>query len=348
MLTFQEAVNEARKNKQIEDQLILLLGNGFSQACGEVNSGIDNLFSYGSLLDVKAEALPNRKTLAELFNTVGTTNFEGVLSTLNACKRIYQFIRNQNSESLLNEIDVYSDAVKKHLIRAVISVNPEQQHQISDESHLACGLFLKEFNLIFTLSYDLLLYWAIRNCSHKIQELRKFTDGFSLKIAEEEICYWSDYYSTRFFYLHGALHLFNDDEDCTYKLINPEIKTGSNLKEKIMNNINNNRFPLIVTEGDSNKKLRQIRENPYLNMAINKLKKRQGVLFIYGVSFEYDDHILETIKKNPNIKTVYVGVYKGNDAPLTKFKEKVSSKNISAFDASSVNPWKPCEEKTSN
>ena len=80
------------------------------------------------------------------------------------------------------------------------------------------------------------------------------------------------------------------------------------LKTQITEKINNDIFPLIVTEGTKEEKLAKIHSSGYLTRALKSLHTIGGSLFIYGHSLaENADHIFQKLSKN--LKYIFISIY---------------------------------------
>ena len=73
--------------------------------------------------------------------------------------------------------------------------------------------------------------------------------------------------------------------------------------DQVKESLDNERYPLIVSEGDSVQKLKRIESSSYLSHCARRFQNIQGNLFIYGSSLsEQDDHITEWITKNTTLR----------------------------------------------
>jgi hypothetical protein len=96
----------------------------------------------------------------------------------------------------------------------------------------ACVKFLAQFDTIFTLNYDLLLYWVI------LANTTQFQDGFGL--AEDRKGFRCTFKMDAYcnvFNLHGGLHLFKTEDD----LVEKRIDQGSGVIDAIASTITNGR-----------------------------------------------------------------------------------------------------------
>ena len=118
----------------------------------------------------------------------------------------------------------------------------------------------------------------------------------------------------------------------------------------IKDNIYNNKYPLIVTEGSSTNKLNKIQKenNKYLSSCYSKLKGIKDVLFIHGHSLDKKDkHIFEAISKNLTIKKVYISLcskenyQQKRDKADTFFakRERGKTLDVNFYNADKVDIW---------
>ncbi|KJD28141.1 hypothetical protein TM45_04990 [Campylobacter jejuni subsp. jejuni] len=138
------------------------------------------------------------------------------------------------------------------------------------------------------------------NKQAKDDKRKKYCDGFLKK--DSSLIFQEDYCDKNFFFLHGALHLFEIDN----KLIKIRNKDKAIL-EQIIEQIDNKNYPVCVLGGDSNKKLEQILKNKYLQFCLEQLKTIEcDNLVIFGTKLkENDEHIREAINSNHNIKNIF-------------------------------------------
>src|SRR5260370_1205122 len=53
-------------------------------------------------------------------------------------------------------------AIKDALVTAIAKRHPDRPYDVKPEQYAACRAFISRFEHIFTLNYDVLLYWAIK------------------------------------------------------------------------------------------------------------------------------------------------------------------------------------------
>lgn len=285
ILTFEKAIQ-----KCVDKEKHLLLGNGFSIGFSPDSFKYDAIYNASGL---SAEIL-------ELFNLFNQTrDYELVISKLKDSMDVAQYLDQTSfAEKLFN----YINLIKKDLVYTISNKHPKSQSYIADMAKNNTASFLSNFKNIFTLNYDLLLYWVFMYSKLKVD------DGFTRHTDYD--CIWENLRGKQnVFYLHGALHLFYDEFN-TYK-IKYNQKNNKTILEQIKEYINRDVFPLIITEGNSDDKLRWIRRNSYLQCCFSKLSKIRGVLFIHGHSLnETDQHIFDAINDNYNIKELYISIHK--------------------------------------
>jgi hypothetical protein len=353
--TFTQAFEEIEADATLNPQPIhLLLGNGFSRGFD------DGIFNYNSLY----EAANFNAEVQSVFDLLDTRDFEHVIRTLEESSDVVECFNGDGD--LQEELDEGADHVREALIDVITSTHPERPQDIPIGRLRPCAQFLKFFRdkrgIIFTLNYDIMLYWVIlKSMAGEFgRELKStFCDGCGNDPANELAGHvvYTRWMEPNVFYLHGAMFLF-DDGQMLRKITNS--RTEEPLIEQISDNINAGMFPLFVAEGTSSKKVEAIRRKPYLLEAIKELEKARGSLFIHGMSLsENDQHILDAIVKS-KVQRVYVS-YRGdlnsvsnqvlraraqsmsaarsrNDLPLT----------VSFYDSGTIEVWGAAEAEADN
>lgn len=178
-------------------------------------------------------------------------------------------------------------------------------------------------------------------------------DGFRQPEDGPEDCVvWEvgDAGSQNVFYLHGALHVFDAGAEVQkYTWCN----TGVALVDQIREALRENRYPIYVTEGTSESKMKRIQHSAFLSRAFRSFAHIGGSLFVYGHSLaNSDEHVLRLIERG-TIKKVYVSIYgdpksKDNQRIITRaqaFKagrDQSGRRNkleVAFFDAASAKVW---------
>lgn len=292
--TFGQAMESAQDNSKgslCSKHIRLLLGNGFSQAYyGD--------FGYTTLYQAIKDEKKN-KNIKKLFKYFGTSNFEAVLSFLKDAQFLFK-IYGIDSANIIRDYERIRDA----LAEAILKVHPEKTTVVPEKAKINCYEFLKQFNDIYTVNYDLLLYWTLLTDPNL-----DFGDYFTRDDdTPEEYCEYVKDGSRKdkhVFFLHGGLHLFIKDGRTIKKVWGNTIPLIRQIKEEIENGY----YPWVVAEGDYESKLKQIKSNPYLDHAFEKLSQNEGQLFTFGFSFSSQDkHIIKAVVKNCAIKHLWIGI----------------------------------------
>lgn len=353
----------------------LLLGNGFSIAL------FPNRFTYGSLLDsVDFTAYPQAK---QAFEVLATTDFEVVIQALRHAVALLPIYGGDSDARALME--QHAEALKELLVQAIASKHPERPGDLTEEQYRACRVFLAHFagesrdlrsrggrdlrGCLFSVNYDLLLYWTllhdevtIIDPAHptrgqiEVQEPLDHNDGFLPPDDDPgaEYVTWDgeESYKQSIFFLHGALHLFDHGSELQKKCW--ERSGGVPLIDQIRAALNQSRFPLFVSEGNSEGKLDRIRHSAYLHKGLRTFRANCGVrgtsLFVFGHSFaDNDTHILDQIRKG-KCSHLFVSIYGDPESEpnsqimlranrLAALRLERDPLTVQFFDAASANVW---------
>lgn len=336
LLTFHEAIQEAQRfNKRH-----LLLGNGFSIACRP------KIFTYGRLYE-QANFGTISSTAKLAFDALGTQDFERAIKALRDTARILQAYG--GSPALVAQLWADADGLRELLVQTIAHSHPAWPGDINEEEYAACRHFLAHFDMIYTLNYDLLLYWTKM---HTAEGQRPDSDdGFRTSEDDYEASYvvWepSQSHDQNMWFLHGALHVFDAGTEIQKYTWS---KTGVRLIDQVRDALSRNYFPIYVSEGSSAEKYERIRHNDYLAKAYRSFESIGGALFIFGHSLaENDDHYLRCIRKGKVVQ-LYVGLY-GNpnsdaNKHITRRANQLSSSRrgkyplaVSYYDAASAKVW---------
>lgn len=292
----------------------LLLGNGFSRACR------NNIFSYDSLFDA-ADFQDLSGAAKEAFNKLGTTDFELVMRGMQTAASLVRLYSGEETHSLATTLEEDADKLRALLVTTIAGHHPEMPSQIDDSEYSACLEFLGHFDKIYTLNYDLLLYWT---CMKGRELETRRDDGFRDPYFgepegyfEEGFVEWTNSSNLQnVHYLHGALHLFYQGGSLQKYCWS---RTGIRLLDQIDDSLKKGRFPLIVAEGGTDQKFERIQRSNYLGHNYRSLGKITGSLFVYGHSLaENDRHILQQIRKNTSLQNLFVSIYGDLNHPANK------------------------------
>ena len=349
-MTFDQAIKDSADcNKRH-----LLLGNGFSIDCRP------NIFTYNSLFE-QAD-FSTASELPKVFEALNTRDFEQVIKFLESASQAIT-VYGMDLQSIATRMAGHAANLKELLVKTVASNHPGIPSEIDDGQFQKCRQFLANFlgnntkGKVYTLNYDLLLYWALMQDDPIDKPIAlEPNDGFGYEDADSEFITWmgeSSAYARRqrVHYLHGALHLFDvgaELEKYTWS------NTGRPLIEQAQVAINEDKFPLFVAEGDSNQKLTKIKHSAYLYHSFKSFSEQMNqpndALFIFGHSLaESDRHILDKIVQG-RFKKLYVSLYGNPDSDNNKIlienaeslyrsRSEQNPLKVVFYDSQSANIW---------
>lgn len=269
----------------------LVLGNGFSIALRP------DIFTYGSLYEnADFSAAPHVKLL---FEALKTQDFEVVIKHLQDSATVVSVYR-PNAVRLAKALRADAAAIKDALVAAIAKRHPDRPYDIAPKRYAACRKFLHEFDHIFTLNYDVLLYWALMQ--DEVDGLHfQHDDGFRHPEEDPDQPWvsWQQGNSATVAYLHGALHLFDAGSEITKYTWS---KTDKPIVEQIRSALADEKYPLFVAEGTSRSKRARILHSGYLHKALRSFESCCGppgnAIVIFGHSLAANDqHVLRCIAK---------------------------------------------------
>ena len=314
-----EAINATKTKAKA-----LLIGNGFSA----------QHFSYSNLL---AEArLEDGNPVKALFEQLNTVDFEVVIHALQDAAMVERAYDNIDQA---NRFEKDARKVREALVTAVNATHPAHREDLSHQYKCAAA-FLEHFAEVFSLNYDLLLYWVNL-------EKRLLNDGFGRGENVAEGRFKGPFLKNahcNIFNLHGGLHLFQNEIGETYKALNDGDGVIANITREITEN---KRLPLYVAEGDSVSKLRKINSVEYLRHCYRILQETTAVVFVFGHSASPNDaHIYHAIFGSKKVHA-YFGIFKPDDckikavdAELAKYKKLGGNKvSYSFFASETAHVW---------
>ncbi|MFN3243686.1 MAG: DUF4917 family protein [Planctomycetota bacterium] len=317
-----------------------LLGNGFSRACR------DDIFAYDALFE-QADFAGLSVHARAAFATLKTTDFEAVMTALRHAAELVRLYDPTNS-ALSKQLREDADGLREVLVQAIAGSHPARPHEIPSDSYERCRRFLSRFKRIYTVNYDLLLYWALMQS--ELGEEIPFDDGFRTpESGPTDYVTWEPWknHSQTVYYLHGGLHIFDAKSEVQkYTWIN----TGVPLIDQIRQALEDGKYPLFVAEGETAQKLARVRHSDYLARALKSFANIGGTLVVYGHSFATnDDHIFDRLAGN-QVRRLVVGIYGDPDSADNKrirrraemLSERRSAKrslDVSYFDAASAEVW---------
>jgi Domain of unknown function (DUF4917) len=354
LLSFDDVLQKSKSLK-----LHLVLGNGFSIAKFPKIFTYDALFSRAKFTD--------HERLKRVFEKLRSHDFEAVMRHLLMLVQTgeeYGF-----DAAAVGEVKKDIEALKQVLIQTICDNHPDGPNDIDDASYTKCFALLRNFlgrdrSHIYTLNYDLLLYWCIARIGLSDKTFAKIiNDGFSnpANEAEAEYVSWQgegQAFFSNIRYPHGALHIFDAGDDIQKITFS---RTNERLIDQTRRALDKGFFPLFVSEGTSKEKIEKIKHNAYLYVCYQQfcgdvkglVKEINGepdtAMVIYGHSLNgVDDHFWSKLMRG-KIKDVYVSVYGGLESESgLAIQQNVQRLNkafpatdviFHFFDAASVDLW---------
>lgn len=357
LITFQDAIQQTEGKKRH-----LILGNGFSIACRPDIFRYDTLFNQADFSDA-AHA-------REIFELLGTHDFEEVIDALEKSAQIIPAY-DQSQDELISSLNVDADTIKHLLVDTVANNHPARPNDISDKEFWSCRKFLSHFLdkdsckkcSIYSLNYDLLLYWTLMHEEENDPFNFVYDDGFNRDFLgfeddgepnlSPEVTWQGETqsHSQNIHFLHGALHLYDEGSQLRkYTWID----SGVALTDQARHSIGSGFFPLFVSEGTTEKKVDRILHSAYLHKCYRSYVSNTSVIsanfFTYGYSFSpNDDHISRKMGEG-RFKNLYVGLYGDIEDPhnqrtiekVEALKAQRSSRyplETYYYDVSTANAW---------
>jgi hypothetical protein len=289
---------------------VSLLGNGASRAVSEV-------FAYDSLL---AEANLADADL-DLFETIGTSNFEEVLRALDIARFVCQQLNHNDAG-----VQARRDGIRQALATTIHNHHVGWQ-QAAGWRLTEIRAALRDFSAVFTTSYDLILYWAMNYPAPDgfIDHFWHMPDNH-FDAADSPT--WND--RTVVYWLHGGLHIYRWGSDGTAKRVNDGAALLGQFAEGGF-------LPLYVAEGTAEQKRRAIRDSDYLSFCLRSLESDDRAIAIVGHAIgEPDQHLVEAISCHPDRRVAY-GVYPTTqlevDATRARIQQRLNNDAVEFFDS---------------
>lgn len=309
------------------------------------------IFSYNALHNFVKDI--DDKDLVVILEVIETRNFEVIMQYLESFSALIRALG--GDPALKTRLDVASAKLKESLLNAVKSLHPEHVFKIPDERSKACSKFLKLFlasgGSVYSTNYDLLLYWVLmRNAEIKHVDgcgRQREDDADEFVPAEEmqwsEELFWGvNRDRQNIFYLHGALPFFDNG----VAVVKEQYDAYGYLLEKISGRMEKGEYPIFVTAGDGQQKLKHIMHNRYLAHCYESLCSVGGSVVTFGFNFgPYDEHIIEALNRaakqdlSRRLRSVYISVYSDEDRDhIENIAHKFKCK-LHVYDARTAHVW---------
>ena len=282
----------------------LILGNGASIA-------IDSCFSYRSLYEIATNGSLSTE-VQRVFERYQTCDFEFVLKMLWRTHQVNQLLGVCDPP-----VEAAYNTVRNALIETVHRVHVD--YQLVEPYLPQIHQFMQEFENVFSLNYDLIVYWAMIY-GNKEKSGNWYKDCF----AGSDQTFIDDVEwmrkpiqnhlnkSTMVFYPHGNLVLATN-------VLGQELKLCARENSALLDNIvqrwsATDSTPLFVSEGDSDQKLRSINRNAYLHTIYSSVLKglHKPSICVYGWALgRQDEHLIKAIGATYPSKLA-ISVYTGD------------------------------------
>ena len=319
----------------------LLLGNGFSRSLR------DDIFSYNALFE-SADFSALSASAKDAFGLLKTTDFETVMRSLRSAATLLETYLPGDAE-LRVRLRTDADGLRELLASTIAKNHPDMPLDVNSSHFESCRVFLSNFKDIYTLNYDLLLYWTLMHKDGSAVDV-KCDDGF--RTPEDGPCEYVTWEventnHQNVYFLHGALHIF--DAGSSLKKFT-WVNTGVRLIEQIRAALLVNMYPLIVAEGTSEQKMERINHSNFLSRAYRSFANIKGTVIVFGHSMsESDEHILKLLQ-NGKVTNLWVGIYGDTGSPANKkvidralliatARSKRPALEVGFFDAGSAKVW---------
>lgn len=309
----------------------VILGNGASMA-------ISTNFAYASLLQDAQRRGGLSSDVDKLFSFFQTQDFELVLRLVWQASKVNESLGIPDGLTRAAYLNV-----RECLIEAVRNVHPsfDSVNQHLPQMHD----FLKTFDTVLCLNYDLLVYWAMAY-GWEIKDRHAFKDCFLSGTFDGD---WSRFRErfygetarTLVFYPHGNLALARNLVEQEFK-----ISGGSGgLLETILKEWQSERcVPIFVSEGTMEQKVSSIQSSYYLGTVFREvLNAPRSTLTLYGWAIgEHDIHILQRMRGR-GIHHVAISVY-GNNQEFCRHAYQMVQTHLGPlpvefFDSASPGCW---------
>lgn len=311
----------------------ILLGNGASIA-------VSPRFAYSSLLEHVRQQDNLTEDVSRLFDFFNTEDFELILRIVWQATNVNKSLQIQDERTHAAYV-----RIRECLIQAVREVHPEH-NEITEQLPLMYQ-FLKRFDTVISLNYDLIVYWVM-TYGLDINDRHRFKDCFLTGgIFEQDWqrlrgTYGYEQSNTLVFYPHGSLVLCRNRVEQERKI---HIQ-GSGLLESILERWQSEEVvPLFVSEGTHMQKVSSIQNSFYLSTVYREVlaEPRESLVILGWGMGEHDVHLLKRMAGS-GINRVAVSVFRRDQAYCNRvnllIKEHLGHDTlVEFFDSESPGCW---------
>lgn len=267
-----------------------------------INYGDKEFVDYSDLKEQLNSVAEDSKEYTKLKKKLDTTNDKCVKSVRTEMFPVYL---KENEDYKLNILCKTEVLLEKSIAEAEgkilggwTKVIPEVYQAF--EAKKAASLTLSQESDKLDRIADSTIESKLESVKHNKEAMKlKIRDGF---IGDN----WGQDNDQTVFYLHGALHLI-ENNDKTVKVTQDEFKK---MIEKVKEKWDEGYEPLTVLESTPEAKINRITQSLYLTKCFNEFQNISGTLVTHGLSFmNSDQHIIDAINNNSNLEKIYVGCY---------------------------------------
>ena len=154
LLSYNEVENFIESCNSSSLHSSLLLGNGFSRAYNDKNFDLSNL----------TQRMINKNPVIDsIFQHLqkGNLDIEETMRIVNDSKKVLEcfYQQNQNADfyKAIGALDKFSNDLRNQFIT---TIKDNHISTIENSAKISAFKFIKPYNYIFNLNYDLLLYWV--------------------------------------------------------------------------------------------------------------------------------------------------------------------------------------------
>lgn len=307
---------------QSKSDIEIILGSGFSYGMGTQSNKVKLI--YKSLIDEVETHLTNERIRSLVTkNKANEINLEHYIRLMHDSTMCIPFLNNTDylKNASFNDQNIREDIVelKKNIIDTIEIIHPTSWMPF-DTRISSCANNMRVFRRIYTLNYDLVLYWVFLRHNDLHVNAKLFRDGFAQRPRRlQNLLTYSDSNNhANVLYLHGAIHLVVDSKGDTRKICKSKENGWLSLteliprlkKSRLLTKYNN----LVVLEGTEENKTRMISQNSYLHKCYQRLRSTTSDLIIYGCSIlnndelNNDTHIWYAALHAP-CKKIFIGIH---------------------------------------
>jgi hypothetical protein len=311
----------------------LLLGNGASMA-------VHKEFGYTSLRVAAEEHGHLTPEVASIFKSFDTSDFELVLRRLWEATLVNRALGVEPGR-----VEEAYRQVRQALIATVRKVHVS--YEDARGHFVPMFRFMKDFETILCLNYDLLVYWAMMASRDQLGNWFKDCFREAGLFREDWETLRKPYHaegSSLVFYPHGSLITYRRTADFLERKLSLKSYEMANLLDQILDYWDRgDGVPLFVSEGTAEQKKNSIARSSYLSTVFHEAMPSCGEsLVIYGWAIsEQDNHLLMQLCRS-GLRRVAASVYGGSQESAESMAKTLKGAGVNEvmfFDAQSPGCW---------